>query len=201
MIKDVKSNMQKHGYPHIPVFTTEINELKYIIPHEDAVYDNVHPFFAGTLPKDAANWTFQYFYDVDQYPTMLLARDSPELVAKNQTQAKAAVISEIGWPTYPEDGKVKAAVPSVENQQMLLETFVCQANARGLPYFWFEFKDEPWKADMFNETRESHWGLFDKERKLKEIKIPDCPLQPFKKGDLTIPQPAPMPHRSSSFPP
>ncbi|KAI9030668.1 glycoside hydrolase superfamily [Phycomyces nitens] len=185
-IRDVKQKMISLGYPDIPVYTTDIRELPKIMPEQDAVLDNVHPFFAGTLAQDAANWTYHYFYGVDQYPTIKLA----EKLGQNKT--KPAMISEIGWPTFPEDGSIQAAVPSIENQQILLDTFICQANRRGLPYFWFEFKDEPWKQAMFNETRESFWGIFDKDNNLKVPSLPNCTLPLWKKGDLYIPQPKPL---------
>lgn len=188
LIKDVRAHLTKMGYPEIPVYTTEIEDLDHLIPEEDAVLDNVHPFFAGALPQDAANWTWQYFYNVDQYPTMELAR-ARGLAA---TQAKPAIISEIGWPTFPAERRIMGAVPSVENQQILLDTFVCEANRRGLPYFWFEFKDQPWKASLFNETREAFWGLFDKDRQLKPARLPNCTLPAWKVGDRSVPQPKPL---------
>ncbi|KAI9318998.1 glycoside hydrolase superfamily [Dichotomocladium elegans] len=188
LIKDFKSSMVKAGYPHIPVATTEIRELKQLIPIEDMVLDNVHPFFAGTLVEDAANWTWQYFYDVDQYPTMQLARE----LAKGQVQAKPAIISEIGWPTGPKGEAVQAAVPSLKNLDILLNTFVCAANRRQVPYYWFEFRDQPWKISRFNETREAYWGLFDKDRKLKAVQMPKCRADSWQPGNYYIPQPAPL---------
>ncbi|KAJ8664137.1 hypothetical protein O0I10_000416 [Lichtheimia ornata] len=195
LMQDVKQRLKSMGLEQIPVFTTEIRDLKHLIPHEDAVLDNVHPFFAGTRPEDAADWTWQYFYDVDQYPTLIDAKGRMQ-----ETQAKPAIISEIGWPTEPAAHRVKGAVPSIANQQTLLDTFVCQANQRQLPYYWFEFKDQPWKAALFNETRESYWGLFDKDLNLKPSRIPKCNhnVHSWQKGKYTVPQPAPLPDKSSS---
>ncbi|KAI9270362.1 glycoside hydrolase superfamily [Phascolomyces articulosus] len=188
LIKDVKHKLTQSGYPHIPVYTTEIKDLPQLIPEEDAVLDNVHPFFAGTLAKDAANWTWEYFYNVDQFPTLLSAKQ----LGLDRAQTKPAVISEIGWPTHPKDRKVQAAEPSIDNQRILLETFVCEANRRQLPYFWFEFKDQPWKAVEFNETRESYWGLFDKDLKLKHARLPNCQVDQWQKGNHTVIQPEPL---------
>ncbi|KAI7860193.1 glycoside hydrolase superfamily [Circinella umbellata] len=188
LIKDVKNRLQKSGHSHVPVYTTEIKDLPNLIPEEDAVMDNVHPFFAGTLVEDAANWTWEYFFNVDQYPTLLTAKQ----LDLNASQTKPAIISEVGWPTYPKDSKVKAAEPSVDNQRILLETFICEANKRQVPYFWFEFKDQPWKAIEFNETRESYWGLFDKDLKLKHARLPDCYTDKWKKGNNTVIQPEPL---------
>ena len=141
--------------------------------------DNVHPFFAGVTAQQAANWTWGYFWSADQYSAM--------------QYKKPALISETGWPTFPANATDQAAVPSVANLQILLETFVCQANQRGVPYFFFEFMDEPWKAIVFNATVESYWGIFDKDRNLKSgLTLPNCPLPTFTIGDVKIPQPVPL---------
>ncbi|KAI7866371.1 glycoside hydrolase superfamily [Spinellus fusiger] len=165
-IKDVKKKISELGYPHIPVYTSDIRDLPALLNDEDALLDNVHPFFAGTLPEDAAEWTWKYFYET-----------------------KPAIISEIGWPTSPPESSVQAAVPSVKNLQMLLDTFVCEANQRGVPYYWFEFKDQPWKEVAFNESREAFWGIFDMNNKLKALTLPNCTIPVWTKGDLSVPQP------------
>ncbi|KAF9905679.1 hypothetical protein BX616_000940, partial [Lobosporangium transversale] len=64
------------------------------------------------------------------------------------------------------------AVPGVANLQTMIDTFICEANQQGIPYYWFEYKDEPWKNDP-KVPVEPYWGLFDKDGNLK-IKIPDC---------------------------
>ena len=48
------------------------------------------------------------------------------------------------------------------NLQTFLDTFVCQANANGTGYFFFEYADEPWKDQQFGGV-EGWWGLFTKE--------------------------------------
>ena len=178
-VRDVKKEMVARGHGDVPVFTTEIDELPNLIPHEDMVYNNIHPFFGGTLAEDAAEWTWRYFYDASIVPIRRLA--------SNGTAQKPAIISEIGWPSHPANSTVKGAVPSIENQKKLMEKFVCPSNQRGIPYFWFEFKDEPWKQHKFNETREAYWGLFDRNRRLKHESMPNCLVKPFRKGDRSVP--------------
>ncbi|KAM3587182.1 hypothetical protein VKS41_002219 [Umbelopsis sp. WA50703] len=183
-MEDVRKGLADAGQSHIPVYTTDINELDTLLPHMDAILDNVHPFFGGTTAELAANWTWKYFYDVDQYPVLKFAKTSG-------TQ-KPAIISEIGWPSYPANGTVKGAIPGIPQMQRFMDDYVCEANKRGVPYYWFEFKDEPWKQWMFNETRESYWGLFDENSTLKNLTLPNCPMDPWKKGDLNVPQPVPL---------
>lgn len=68
---------------------------------------------------------------------------------------------------------------------------MCQANANGTKYFYFEAFDEPWKElvdsshdavwrPLTDITRriyggvEPYWGLFDSNRNLKNVTIPTC---------------------------
>lgn len=175
--------MQQRGYHHIPVFTTDIRSLSQLMPEEDQVLDNVHPFFAGTTIKDASQWTMNYFKNVMYNPIMKLVQKN------NLTNQPPGIISEIGWPTAPESRSYQASIPSLTNLQYLLFDFICQANQLGIPYYWFEFKDAPWKNVSFHEPREAFWGLFDQSRKLKLDRLPNCPLPAFQKGDLFVPQP------------
>ncbi|KAI8339972.1 glycoside hydrolase superfamily [Chlamydoabsidia padenii] len=182
-IRNVKTQLKERGYEHIPVFTTDIRSLPDIMPEEDQVLDNVHPFFAGVTVDQASSWTWKYFKDVVIVPTIRLAR------SKGIAQVKPALISEVGWPTAPESKTYQGAVPSLQNLEKLLFSFVCQSNQKGVPYYWFEFKDAPWKNATFNEPREAFWGLFDKDRRLKVPHLPNCPLPLFKRGDVSVPQP------------
>jgi len=86
-------------------------------------------------------------------------------------------IAETGWPTKSSDAGNANNGPSTAseaNLQIFLDTFVCQANANGTGYFFFDFFDEPWKDIQFGGV-EGWWGLFTSNRTLKNIKIPDCP--------------------------
>ncbi|GAW02264.1 glycoside hydrolase family 17 protein [Lentinula edodes] len=66
-----------------------------------------------------------------------------------------------------------ASTASEANLQTFIDTFVCQANANGTEYFFFEYFDEPWKTQQFGGV-EGYWGLFYSNRTLKNIEIPDC---------------------------
>ncbi|ORZ20786.1 glycoside hydrolase superfamily [Absidia repens] len=92
-IREFKSKMKKRGYSHIPVYTTDIRSLPELMPEEDQVLDNVHPFFAGVTVDQAPAWTWKYFKDVVIIPTINLAK------SKGMTNVKPALISEVGWPS------------------------------------------------------------------------------------------------------
>ncbi|KAI1300402.1 hypothetical protein EDD11_006208 [Mortierella claussenii] len=140
----------------IPVFSSDLGRnAGQIVDQVDVIMSNIHPFFAYASAAEAADWAFQNF--------------------KNETASaaagKPAVISEIGWPSGPSSAKLGPAVPSVENLQTFVNTWVCQANKKKVPYYFFEAFDEPWKNSI--NARESQWGIMTVNRKLK-VSLPRC---------------------------
>ena len=47
---------------------------------------------------------------------------------------------------------------SEQDLQIFMDNFVCQSNAKGIKYFFFELFDEKWKDDIYGGV-EGHWGL------------------------------------------
>ncbi|KAF9984946.1 hypothetical protein BGZ65_012178 [Modicella reniformis] len=140
----------------IPVFSSDLGRNAYqIVNSVDWIMSNIHPFFAYTSAEDAADWAFKNF----KTETMQVAAGKP------------AVLSEIGWPSGPSSASLDSAVPSLENLQTFLNTWVCQANKHNVPYYYFEAFDESWKNSI--SPRESQWGLLTGDRKLK-VTIPTC---------------------------
>ncbi|KAI8599753.1 glycoside hydrolase family 17 protein, partial [Dissophora ornata] len=163
LMATIRTNFQARYGKAIPVFTSDIgNNLNSTLASvSDQLEGNLHPYFAGTQVSDAAAWT------LGQYNDTILA---------NPTKAGIkGAISEVGWPSAPATSVyAPSAVPGLANMQTLIDTFICQANAAGVPYYWFEFKDEPWKIDPLVPV-EPYWGIFDKDGNLK-IKVPNCPV-------------------------
>ncbi|KAG0239796.1 hypothetical protein BGX31_002506 [Mortierella sp. GBA43] len=140
----------------IPVFSSDLGRNAHqIVDSVDWVMSNIHPFFANTAAEDAADWTFSNF----KTETVQAAGKKP------------AIISEVGWPSGPSSASMGSAVPSRENLQTFLDTWVCQANKRNVPYYYFEAFDEPWKSSI--NPREAQWGIMTVDRKLK-VTIPTC---------------------------
>ncbi|ORY01029.1 glycoside hydrolase [Basidiobolus meristosporus CBS 931.73] len=158
-IADVRSKVQSLGY-NIPVSTTELgtNYNAELLSKVDVGMANIHPYFGGTTAENAANWTFTYL---------------EEEVKINAKQGQDVIISEVGWPT--EGASEKSAVASVKNQQRFMNDFVCEANRRGVKYYWFEALDLKWKTKTWT-VLEGHWGMFDEKKKAK-ITLPNCPLE------------------------
>ncbi|THH32245.1 hypothetical protein EUX98_g1958 [Antrodiella citrinella] len=125
---------------------------------------NVHPWFANVSIDQAAGWTADFFQDTNIAGAAAVP-NNPQMY-----------IAETGWPTQSSDaGNANngASAASVPNLQIFLDTFVCQANQNGTGYFFFEYFDEPWKDVQFGGV-EGWWGLFNSDRTLKNLTIPDC---------------------------
>ena len=131
---------------------------------------NVHAWFAPTTAAGAAAWTNDFFQENNVTPAAAVS-NKPKMV-----------IAETGWPTHSSDaqhqnsGAGTGGEASVANLQTFLDTFVCAANTAGTPYYMFEYSDVGWKDRIYGGV-EGYWGMFDKNRKLKDIKIPDCAHQ------------------------
>jgi len=131
----------------------------------DYAMANVHAWFASTTIQEAAPWVFQYYNQTDVIPAAQLP-NHPQMYN-----------GETGWPTASSDLTSATdgggAAASVANLQIFIDGWVCQANALGIGYFFFEFIDEQWKEYTFGGV-EGHWGLFDKDYNFKNLTLPDC---------------------------
>ncbi|GAA5994614.1 hypothetical protein JCM5350_003964 [Sporobolomyces pararoseus] len=131
----------------------------------DYIMANIHPWFGGVPIDEAAGWTWEYF------------QDNTVSVSEAVSNKPTAYIAETGWPTAsmtPENATFEGAVAGVSQLQTFLNTYPCQANSNGSYYFYFE----PWK-EQFGGV-EPYWGLFDHNRKLKDITFPDCAVDSTK---------------------
>lgn len=67
---------------------------------------------------------------------------------------------------------IDSSIPSIPNLQIFIDTWLCDANAKKLPYYYFEFFDAPWKVWPGSPV-EGFWGLLTIDKRLK-VKLPDC---------------------------
>jgi exo-beta-1,3-glucanase (GH17 family) len=166
-IDDTRSMVSAMNLPtHVPIGTADAGAFFNTLVLEDIEYgmSNVHPWFANVSINIAAAWTASFFEQQNVIPAAQLS-NSPKMS-----------IAETGWPTQSSDAgnANNGASPASEaNLQIFLDTFVCQANANGTGYFFFEYFDEQWKDVQFGGV-EGWWGLFHANRTLKNIEIPDC---------------------------
>lgn len=166
-IQDTKSMLEGMGLKkHIPVGNSDAGSYfsTEILQNVEYGLSNVHAWFAQTTAEGAAKWVFDFFQETNVAPAALLS-NKPHMY-----------IAETGWPTKSSDAAHQsngAADASEANLQIFLDTFICQANDAGVGYFFFELFDEEWKDKKFGGV-EGWWGLFNKDRTLKNIKIPNC---------------------------
>ncbi|QRW03916.1 DnaJ domain protein [Ceratobasidium sp. AG-Ba] len=167
MIQDTRSmlagmNLSKN----IPVGSSDAGSF-FNTPLLEAIdygLANVHPWFADQTIQNAAGWTYDFF----QQTNIAQAAAVPN--------KPSMYIAETGWPTKSSNASTQtngASDASVPNLQIFLDTFVCASNTNQTQYFFFEFKDEPWKDVMYGGV-EGWWGLFDSDKKLKDVTIPEC---------------------------
>lgn len=164
-INDTKT-MLKNMSVSLPVGNSDAGSYFNNLVLEDVDYGmaNVHPWFADVSIDQAAGWTWTFFTGTD------------EELAASLVNKPSMSIAETGWPTNATNsttGFNGASNASEANLQIFLDTFVCQANANGTEYYFFEYFDEPWKGEEFGGV-EGYWGLFYANRTLKGITIPDC---------------------------
>jgi len=166
-ITDTRQLLSNMSLGHMPVGTAEAGAYfnNEVLESVNFAMANVHPWFANVTIDQAATWTWEFFEqtDVEQ--------------ADSLSNRPAMSIGETGWPSNSTPGAESngPSIASEPNLQTFLDTFVCQANANGTAYFFFEYFDEPWKTVDFGGV-EGYWGLFYPNRTLKNIQIPNCPL-------------------------
>ena len=122
---------------------------------------NVHAWYANSTIQDAPTFSFDSF-----------KKNGPDLagLVPNKPQM---YMTEVGWPTNSSVPVASASGASVENLQYFLNNFVCTANTQGVKYFYYEFMNIPWKEQRWPGVG-GFWGLFNSNKTLKAITLPDC---------------------------
>lgn len=122
-----------------------------VAEHVDFVLAHAHPLWNGQTLDQAVPWTFATLADLE-------ARH-PE---------RPVVLGEVGWSTgMNPDGRETEHVREAADeaaQARFFGDFRERARAEGLPYFWFEAFDEPWKGTDDPREIEKHWGLWREDR-------------------------------------
>ncbi|KAJ3548209.1 hypothetical protein NM688_g5326 [Phlebia brevispora] len=166
-ITDTRQMLASLNLPKtLPVGTADAGSFfnNEVLQQVDYGMSNVHPWFANVSIDQAAAWTASFFQETNVDDALTLP-NKPQMF-----------IAETGWPSNSSDVSNETNGPSnasAANLQIFLDTFVCQANANGTGYFYFEFFDETWKDIQFGGV-EGWWGLFYANKTLKPITIPDC---------------------------
>ncbi|PPQ77383.1 LOW QUALITY PROTEIN: hypothetical protein CVT25_010965 [Psilocybe cyanescens] len=159
-IADTRAMIASLNLPNpIPVGNSDAGSYfsNKVLENVEYGLSNVHAWFANTTIEESSPWVRRFFDETNVQPASLLP-NKPTMY-----------LAETGWPTGSKDlGNANNgfADASVVNLQKFIDAFVCQANADGVPYFFFE--------DIKYGGVEGYWGLFNKDRTLKDITFPTC---------------------------
>ncbi len=119
-------------------------EVDFLLLHAYAMW-NQQPL------DEAVSWTASTVQDIQA--------EHPDLTV---------VLGETGWATElnPEGDEVQwiKAPAGVEQQARFHRELTEWARGAGLPVFYFEAFDEPWKGSDDPREVEKHWGLYDSAR-------------------------------------
>ena len=130
-LTSVRSNFTSKGYD-IPIATSDLgdNWNTQLVAAVDIVMSNIHPFFAGVPASQAASWTWEFWHTHDIGLT-----------------SKKQIISETGWPstggndcgsdTIPCPNSTTGSIAGINQMNIYLQDWVCQALNNGTEYFWF----------------------------------------------------------------
>ena len=123
-------------------------EVDFIMLHAYAMWNQQQP-------DQALDWTARTVASIQS--------EHPDL---------KVVLAETGWATElnPEGDEaqwIKAPAGEAEQARFHAE-LTTWARAEGLPIFWFEAFDEPWKGSEDPREVEKHWGLYDVKRQPKQ---------------------------------
>jgi exo-beta-1,3-glucanase (GH17 family) len=168
-ITETRQMMSDLGFGNVPIGTADAGAYfnTDLLGAIDFGLSNIHAWFAPTTAAGATEWTNTFFEDQNVTP------------ARAVSNHPTMVIAETGWPTHSNgtatenSGAGPGGEASVANLQTFLDDFICAANRASTPYFMFEYSDVPWKDIRFGGV-EGYWGMFDKNKRLKDLTLPDC---------------------------
>jgi exo-beta-1,3-glucanase (GH17 family) len=85
---------------------------------------------------------------------------------------KQVIITETGWPTKSNGRGIPVEHASELNQRFFNKEIDRWSEKEGIPVFFFEAFDEPWKGSKNPDEPEKHWGYYDVKRHPKLIHQP-----------------------------
>lgn len=145
-IQEVKSRI-----PHIPVGYVD---AYYEFTHRPAITDACDVVLCNCYP----------FWEGCPFEHSLAYMQQMHGQATDAANGKPVIITETGWPSHGEN--LKGAIPAVQHaRDNFINTQLWSAQD-GIPVFYFSSFDESWKTGP-EGTVGAHWGIWDKNEKLK----------------------------------
>lgn len=134
-LKTVRGELNSRGID-LPVATSDLGDdwTPALAAQSDIVMSNVHPFFAGVKPGDAAGWTWEFW-------------DTHDVILKQNSGGSwpANIISETGWPSEGGNScgtgdkcptKTAGSVAGIDEMNEFMEGWICPSLANGTTFFW-----------------------------------------------------------------
>ncbi|EGZ05136.1 hypothetical protein PHYSODRAFT_534509, partial [Phytophthora sojae] len=153
-LQRVKALLAAYSLASVPVTIAEIGDVYLAHPNlidaVDVVQANGFPMWEKIAVENAV----QYF-DTRMQP----------LYQQAAALGKRVEIGETGWASGGSSPKASEASPV--NAARYFYNFFQMAQARNLPFYYFEGFDEEWKITASNATVEGYFGLFHEDRTLK----------------------------------
>ncbi len=91
---------------------------------------------------------------------------------KSNIPNKPIVVGETGWASFATDAQIVNAIGeegNEGNQKRYFDEILAWSQEKKITTFLFEAFDEPWKGGANVCSAETHWGVFDKNRKAKLV--------------------------------
>lgn len=150
-----------------------VNELKRYTNVPITYCDNVH-YWANQL-VDVAHAVD--FISIHVYPVWLSKNvtESIDMSIQNYYHIqslypdKQVMITEAGWPTSSNGKVIPSDHANQINQFKYIEHMSVWSEQEGVPIFFFEAFDEPWKGSSDPTEPEKNWGFYHKTRSPKII--------------------------------
>jgi len=108
-------------------------------------------------------WEYKHIHEALEY-----TKDNVQSVARLYP-GKPIVITEAGWATNTNGRGIQPENVSQHLQAVYYEDLMQWSLQSGILVFVFEAFDEPWKGSPDPMEPEKHWGLFDVDRRPKQV--------------------------------
>ena len=129
-----------------------VEKLAPLVAELDFISIHTYPVWEYKTIEEAIDYTKQnYDFVANRYPD------------------KQVVITEAGWATQSNGRGIETWNASPELQATYYQQLLDWSYSDNILIYVFEAFDEPWKGSDHPQEPEKHWGLFDVNRKPKQV--------------------------------
>ena len=128
------------------------HKLRDLVPEVDFISIHSYPV-----------WEYKHIHEALEY-----TKSNVDSVAQRYP-GKPIVITEAGWATNSNGRGIQPENASQHWQALYYQDLMQWSRETGMLVFVFEAFDEPWKGSPDALEPEKHWGLFDVDRRPKQV--------------------------------